>query len=156
MKLKITQFVTLFLLLLITGLFWGTWFALSRSINEFSVAEFIHIGKVIIANVGTPMAIIMPLGIVFMLLSMWFSPEKKSGYFYLEAGAFILIILTLLITVGVEVPIDNRIRQWTASTAPPDWGSIRERWEFFHGLRTFTSLASFVLFSLAIFKSSRL
>ena len=48
MKLKAIQFMALLLLMLVTGVFWGTWFSLSRSMEVFSAAEFIHIGKTII------------------------------------------------------------------------------------------------------------
>ena len=55
MKLKIIQFITLLLLLLVTGVFWGTWFSLSRSIEAFTPSAFLEIGKVIIKNVAWPM-----------------------------------------------------------------------------------------------------
>jgi len=47
MRHKIIIFCSLFLLMLITGVFWGTWFTLTRSIESFPAEEFIHIGKVI-------------------------------------------------------------------------------------------------------------
>jgi uncharacterized membrane protein len=156
MKLKLSQFISLFLLMLVTGIFWGTWFSLSRSMEVFSVEEFIHIGKTIIANLAVPMSIIMPLCILFMLLSMWLYPEKKSAGFYLSITAFIFIIISLLVTLLVEVPIDNQIKVWTASTVPADWKAIRNHWEVFHTTRTFTSLASFGFFSAAIFKSIKI
>jgi uncharacterized membrane protein len=158
MKLKIIQFVALFLLMLVTGVFWGTWFSLSRSIESFSAAEFIHIGKVIIENLAFPMKIIMPACIVFMIIATWIYPHKKSAGFYLSVVALILIIITLYITVGIEVPIDNQIKQWTASTVPLNWETIRIRWQFFHTLRTVTSLASFACFtsSVLLTKNSRL
>jgi hypothetical protein len=143
MKLKTIQFIALFLLMLVTGLFWGTWFALSRSIQDFSAAEFIHIGKVIIAKVAMPMRIILPTCILLMGLSMWLYPQKRSAGFYFNVFAFILILVTLYITVGIEVPMDNQIKQWTASTVPADWEAIRGRWQFFHTTRTFISLISF-------------
>jgi len=143
MTFKLTNFAAIFLLALVTGVFWGTWFTLTRSIETFSAAEFIHIGKTIIANVAWPMRIIMPLCIVFMILSTWLYPQKKSGGFYFSATACVLIIVVLLITLLVEVPIDNQIKTWTASTVPSGWEAIRERWQFFHTARTFVSLASF-------------
>ena len=77
MKTKLIPFIALFLLLLVTGVFWGTWFTLTRSIEDFSAAEFIHIGKVIIGNVALPMSIIMPSCILVMILSSWFYQQKK-------------------------------------------------------------------------------
>ena len=150
MTLKLTNFVALFLLALVAGVFWGTWFTLTRSIETFSPAEFIHIGKTIIANVAWPMRILMPACILFMLLSAWIYLEKKSPEFFLSVAACLLIIIALLITLLVEVPIDNQIKMWTAETIPSDWGAIRGRWQCFHTARTFVSLASFGSLAIAI------
>jgi len=150
MKFKIFQFATIILLMLVTGVFWGTWFSLSRSMEVFSAAEFIHIGQTIIGNLAIPMRIIMPSSILFMLLSLWFYPSKRSGGFYLSIIAFTFIIAALLITLLVEVPIDNQIKEWTPETVPSRWEGIRDRWEFFHALRTFISLCSFGCFSAAL------
>jgi uncharacterized membrane protein len=129
--------------LLVTGLFWGTWFSLSQSTEDFSAAEFIHIGKTIIKNVAFPMRIILPLCILSIFLVAWWYPFKKSGGFYYTTASFILILVTLLITLLVEVPIDNQINLWTTATVPSDWEGIRAKWQFFHSLRTITSTASF-------------
>jgi uncharacterized membrane protein len=149
---KIVNFLTLFLLMLVTGVFWGTWFTLTRSIPDFSAAEFIHIGKVIIVNVAVPMSIIMPASILSMIISLWLYPQKKSAGFYFAIMAFVLLIATLLVTLTVLVPIDNQIKTWTAASVPADWQDIRARWDFFHTVRTFTSLSSFGLFALALIK----
>lgn len=140
------------LLMLITGVFWGTWFTLTRSIGEFSSAEFIHIGKVIIANVANPMKILMPVGILFLGWTTWTEYHKKRRPFYLLLISFLLIVVSLLITLLVEVPIDNQIKTWTAMTVPDDWAVIRQKWAWFHGLRTITSIGSFALFTLAVVK----
>lgn len=138
--------------MLITGVFWGTWFTLTRSIGEFSSAEFIHIGKVIIANVANPMKILMPVGILFLGWTTWTEYHKKRRPFYLLLISFLLIVVSLLITLLVEVPIDNQIKTWTAMTVPDDWAVIRQKWAWFHGLRTITSIGSFALFTLAVVK----
>ena len=146
---RLIEFISLFLLLLVTGVFWGTWFTLTRSLEDFQAEEFIHIGKIIIANVALPMSIIMPSCIVFMILTLWFYQRKGSTMFYLGILGLILMIVTLVITLSILVPIDNEIKQWTISTVPSGWESIRSRWQTFHSIRTFTSLASFGCFTLA-------
>ncbi|HET9825172.1 MAG TPA: hypothetical protein VFP87_07560 [Chitinophagaceae bacterium] len=45
MKLRIVEFLALVLSTLVMGVFWGTWFTLTRSIHSFSATEFIHIGQ---------------------------------------------------------------------------------------------------------------
>ena len=149
---KLIHFITLILLMLITGLFWGTWFSMTRTMETFSIAEFIHIGKNIILNVANPMKLIMPSCILLMVISIWLYPQKNSMSFYFIVFAFALLIASLIITVEIEVPIDNQIKAWTPETAPSDWEVIRTHWEFFHTVRTFTSIASFSFFAAALFK----
>ncbi|HEX5554964.1 MAG TPA: DUF1772 domain-containing protein [Chitinophagaceae bacterium] len=148
--LRIIEFISLALLLLVTGVFWGTWFSLSRSIEKFTADNFLAIGKVIIRNLAVPMRILMPLTILFMAAGLWLYPEKVNAGFYLEIISFALIVITLHITVLIEVPIDNRIKRWTTTTLPVDWKSLRSKWEFFHTIRTFTSIGSFLLLLLAV------
>jgi uncharacterized membrane protein len=142
MSLKILQTVAIVLLALVMGVFWGTWFTLTRSLETFDAAEFIHIGKTIIANVMTPMQILMPLTLVVVAACAWLTPDKRSTAFYLQVVALLLAVVVLVITVGVEVPIDNQIKTWTPETVPENWLDLRARWQMFHTLRTFVSIAA--------------
>jgi uncharacterized membrane protein len=146
MKLRYLQFLSLTGIMLVTGVFWGTWFTLTRSIEHFTPEAFLAIGNTIIANVAWPMRILMPSTLLLMLLSLWFYPAKASVPFYLLCVSFALMVITLLITVLIEVPIDNMIKTWTLSTMPGDWEALRARWQFYHTVRTFTAIASFACF----------
>jgi uncharacterized membrane protein len=150
MKLKIIEFICLVLTSLVMGVFWGTWFTLTRSIHEFSPGEFIHIGKTIIANVAIPMSIIMPATLLSMLITILWSRRIRRSSFYVYIISFLLMVITLIITVAVEVPIDNQIKTWTEATIPSNWESLRQRWDVFHTIRTFTSIGSFICFSWGI------
>ena len=152
MKLKAVEFSALILAVLVMGVFWGTWFTLTRSIHDFSAGEFIHIGKTIIANVAVPMSIIMPATLLLMLIAAWLSHSKNKPSFYLYSIAFLLMTVTLVITVGIEVPIDNKIKTWTEATIPANWESLRHTWEQFHTIRTFTSFASVAFFAWGMMK----
>jgi uncharacterized membrane protein len=145
-----TQFASLLLTALVSGVFWGTWFTLTRSLENFSPAEFIHIGRTIIANVAKPMAIIMPATLVALLIvTTQYYRNDRIG-FYLAGISFLLMCITLIITVGVEVPIDNQIKTWTVQTLPSNWINLRMTWNKFHTIRTFTSLASFILLGWSV------
>ena len=153
--LKSIQLITGLLLVLVTGVFWGTWFSLSRSMYELPPEMFIAIGKEIIRNVAVPMSIIMPatlLGLLILLIQAW---KIKSIYFYCILITWILFIGALLITLGVEVPIDNQIKTWTLATIPADWESIRDRWETFHTLRTLVSVGGTASFLVALLNQKR-
>src|SRR5277367_4672425 len=133
---ELIQFIGLFLLMLVTGVFWGPWFSLHRSMKVFTKEEFIHIVKTMSSNLAKPMRIMMPACILFMSLSVWSYPRKDSSGFYLNTIALILITGSLIITLLVEVPIVKQIEQWTAITIPSNWGAIQDRWLKFHIIRT--------------------
>ena len=50
MTLKIAQFLSTMLFALVMGVFWGTWFTLSRSITQFQPQTFLDIGQTAIRN----------------------------------------------------------------------------------------------------------
>jgi uncharacterized membrane protein len=66
--------------------------------------------------------------------------QMRSSLFAI--AALILLVAALIITLAINVPIDGQIQSWNVTTLPDDWMGIRNRWEFFHGLRTIASLAS--------------
>jgi len=68
MKLKLAQFSTNILFALVMGVFWGTWFALSRSIAVLRAQTFLDIGHATIRNLGVPMSILMPLSLVSAII----------------------------------------------------------------------------------------
>lgn len=146
------EFFAVLLTALVTGVFWGTWFTLTRSLENFSPAEFIHIGKTIIANVAVPMRILMPATLLVMLLTIWQSRCIHTPSFYLYSISFLLMLITLIITVAVEVPIDNQIKTWTETTVPTNWQTLRQTWNQFHTLRTFTSITSLGFFVWGLIK----
>ena len=147
---KAIQFITALLLVLVAGLFWGTWFSLSRTMNELHAEIFITIGKEIMKNVALTMSIIMPASILCLLILIIRSWKIKTVYFYCILAALILFIIALIITVGIEVPIDNQIRTWTVATIPSGWQNTRDKWEFYHTIRTFVSLSSVAFFIIAL------
>lgn len=152
---KVATFAGLFLLALVTGVFWGTWFTLTRSIETIPAGEFIHIGQTIIRNVEWPMRILMPACILFMIVSASLVTKKNSARFYLSVTACLLIVIALLITLLVEVPIDNQIRTWRTETVPADWTTLRARWQLFHTARTFVSLVSLASLIMAVLSTKQ-
>jgi hypothetical protein len=95
-------------------------------------------------DLGVPMAVLLPLALLSALVTLvllW--PARTAAFWWLAAG-FALMVAALVITLAVEVPIDNQIETWTAATLPGDWRSIRSRWELWHTIRTFASIAAVV------------
>jgi uncharacterized membrane protein len=144
-KIRAAQATTIVLFALVMGVFWGTWFSLSRTMSQLSAETFVAVGHEMIQNLGVPMAVLLPLALLCALvtLTLLWQAGRGAAFWWLLAG-FLLMVAALVITLAVEVPIDNRIETWTAATLPGDWRSIQARWELFHTIRTFASIAAVV------------
>jgi hypothetical protein len=133
-----------FLFALVVGVFWGTWFSLSRSMSSIAASTFLEVGHTMIANLGAPMAVLMPATLVSALPVLFVLYRSgRWGSFNLLLVGTALLVVALIITLSVNVPIDEAIAGWTVTTLPPDWTSTRNRWEVYHAARTFLSLAGF-------------
>jgi uncharacterized membrane protein len=149
---KILLLITGLLLVLVTGVFWGTWFSLSRTMQQLPPETFITIGKQIMQNVALGMSIMMTLGITGVLILLLMAGRRKKVHFYWLLSTLILFVAALVITLFIEVPIDNQIKTWTPDAIPAEWKAIRDRWQFYHTDRTFLSLAGIGCYLMAVIK----
>ncbi len=145
MTLSIWRFINIFLLALVSGVFWGTWLSLSRSIASFSPDVFLAIGHRMIGNLGPVMPILMPAGLLTTVPVLFLLYRRRSKTLYPTLLGFALYVVALLVTLVVEVPIDNEIKEWTVSSLPPDWQRLRDRWESYHVVRAVASVAGLAL-----------
>jgi uncharacterized membrane protein len=146
--LEIWQFISILLSALVTGVFWGTWLGLSRSIASLTPETFLTIGHAMIGNLGLVMAILMPAAILATLPVLFLLYRRRSGALYPTLAGFALFILALVVTLIVEVPIDNQIEAWTVASLPANWEQLRDRWELFHVIRTWVSVLGLALLIL--------
>jgi uncharacterized membrane protein len=149
-KIRIAQATTIVLFALVMGVFWGTWFSLSRTMDRLSAETFVDVGHQMIRNLGGPMAVLLPLALLSALvtLALLWPGGRAAAFWWLLAG-FLLMVAALVITLAVEVPIDNQIETWAVATLPGDWRSIQSRWELFHTIRTFLSIAAVVAVTIS-------
>jgi Domain of unknown function (DUF1772) len=143
MKMKFLQFSAIMTYALVLGVFWGTWFAHSRTMDLLSASTFLENAQQYIANLAFPMRFLMPGSILLTFVTLFFIQEKHSWAFRGTLVAGLFLLLSLAITLIVNVPIDNLFKTWTLQSLPSDWEQIRDRWENFHCLRTWITLTGF-------------
>jgi uncharacterized membrane protein len=145
MALTIASFASILFCALLFGAFWGPWLALSRSMATFSPRVFLAITHCMDRNLGTIMSILMPVALLsivpVLILSFGVSPVS----FVLAAAALALFVMTLIVTMLVEVPIVTRIRAWNEDALPADWATQRDRWVSFHLFRVIGGFAGLAL-----------
>ena len=64
--------------------------------------------------------------------------------------SLIASLLVIVITMALEVPLNNKFARWESGKIPDDWQLLRDAWLRNHWLRTYLGIAAF-LFSLAAF-----
>jgi uncharacterized membrane protein len=145
--LRVMQIATVVLFALVMGVFWGTWFSLSRTMDRLSAGTFLAVGHEMIHNLATPMAVLLPLALLCALVALvlqWSRSSRPTPEFWLLLAGFVLMLGALAVTLAVEVPIDNHIKTWTVATLPADWRSTQSRWELYHTVRTYLSIGALV------------
>jgi Anthrone oxygenase len=141
--LKWIQFVSIMLYVLVAGVMWGTWLSLARTMTNYDAATFLSDGKHMIENLAMIMAVLMICAVVIELVAVVLLFRSRSAVAaWLAAIGLLLMMAVMVITLAVEVPIDNVIGTWTEATLPPNWQEIRARWSAFHTVRTFLSLGA--------------
>lgn len=61
-----------------------------------------------------------------------------------------LLALSIVLSVAVLVPINNRGKEWTPETAPADWREQHARWDRYHLVRIALLVAAFALLTVAV------
>ena len=76
-------------------------------------------------------------------LSVEFYRHDHPG-FVAEAIASGIWIVSILLSVVVEVPINNVIANLDPANPPKNWQTLRAKWDRFHGYRNILLLAAFI------------
>jgi uncharacterized membrane protein len=64
------------------------------------------------------------------------------------AGA-VLLALSVIMSIALLVPINNRSKTWTAGNHPNDWREQQQRWDRLHYARVAIIVAAFALIAAA-------
>ncbi|MER6639855.1 DUF1772 domain-containing protein [Streptomyces microflavus] len=80
-----------------------------------------------------------------VLVAVW----AVAGWHHHGAGLVViaaaLLILSVAMSVLLLVPINNRVKTWTADGLPADWKQQMNRWDRFHYVRVAVIIAAFAL-----------
>ncbi|MGW0876136.1 anthrone oxygenase family protein [Streptomyces sp. NPDC002740] len=77
-----------------------------------------------------------------------------AGWHHRGAGLVVtasaLLILSVVMSILLLVPINNRVKTWTADGLPADWKQQMNRWDRFHYVRVALIVAAFALLVAAL------
>jgi hypothetical protein len=142
---KAFEVVSITLLALLGGMYWGPWLALTRSLATFTPETLLVIVKRLSLNMAPLMTFLTPVALLSTVPILLLSYGTRPATFYLTLGGLALFAFTLLVTLLIEVPIVKRLEVPTVAALPANWRQLRDRWVAFHLFRVVPALAGLVL-----------
>lgn len=101
---------------------------------------------------GRMLGTLMPFWYIgsLVLSAIW----AITGWHHHGAGLVVtaagLLILSVIMSVLLLVPINNRNRAWTPENRPADWKEQLQRWNRYHYVRVAVLVAAFTLLVAAL------
>ncbi|MEW2436558.1 DUF1772 domain-containing protein [Streptomyces caniferus] len=84
------------------------------------------------------------------LSAVWAAAGWQHHGAGLVVTAASLLILSVVMSTLLLVPINNRVKTWTAEGLPADWKQQMNRWDRFHYIRVALIVAAFALLVAAL------
>ena len=143
------QLLGILLVSLVVGIYWGPWVALTRTLARLDVEIFLPVVRELNANLGRLMTVLVPVTLLAQVGLLVVDSARSPVSLTLAAVAFVLFLVTVVVTMATEVPIVKRVITWQTESVPSNWRELRDRWVSFHLLRVIPGLAALVLYVAA-------
>ncbi|MEU9212800.1 DUF1772 domain-containing protein [Streptomyces sp. NPDC048415] len=136
----------------VVGLMVGVEFSVAFVINRILNALPEDSGQLGRAHGGRMLGALMPVWYIgsLVLVALWAvaGGDRHGAGLVVTAGA--LLILSVIMSLLLLVPINNRNKTWTPENRPADWKQQMNRWDRFHYVRVAVIIAAFALLVAAL------
>ncbi|MEU9058695.1 DUF1772 domain-containing protein [Streptomyces sp. NPDC048430] len=131
----------------VVGVMVGVEFSVAFVMNRIFNALPDDSGQLGRAHGGRMLGAVMPVWYItsLVLVAIW----AVAGWQHHGAGLVVtagaLLLLSVIMSVLLLVPINNRGKTWTPDNRPADWKQQMNRWDRFHYVRVAVIIAAFTL-----------
>ncbi|MBD9729074.1 DUF1772 domain-containing protein [Streptomyces caniscabiei] len=138
--------------IVVTGLMVGVEFSVAFVIDPILNAlpdDSVVLGR---AHGGRMLGAVMPVWYItsLVLVGVWAVAGRQHDGTGLVVTAGGLLIVSVIMSLLLLVPINNRGRTWTPGNRPEDWKEQATRWDRFHYARVAVIVAAFTLLVAAL------
>ncbi|MFJ9908088.1 anthrone oxygenase family protein [Streptomyces sp. NPDC101152] len=104
------------------------------------------------AHGGRMLGAVMPVWYIgsLVLAGIWAIAGRHDHGTGLVVTAGALLLLSVIMSILLLVPINNRNKTWTPENRPADWKEQLHRWERWHYARVAVIIAAFALLVTAL------
>ncbi|MFD0367542.1 anthrone oxygenase family protein [Streptomyces sp. NPDC127114] len=134
------------------GLMVGVEFSVAFVINPILNALPEDSGQLGRAHGGRMLGALMPVWYIgsLVLVAAWAVAGWRHDGAGLVVVAGALLIVSVVMSVLLLVPINNRGKTWTPENRPADWKQQMNRWDRYHYARVAVIIAAFTLLVTAL------
>lgn len=136
----------------VVGVLVGVEFAVAFVVNPILGAlpdDSYQLGR---AHGGRMLGAVMPFwyigSLVLVTISAVAGREQISTGLAIASGA--LLLLSVVMSILLLVPINNRSKTWTPENRPADWREQSDRWDRYHYARVAVLVAAFAVLVAAV------
>lgn len=136
----------------VVGLMVGVEFSVAFVMNPIFNALPEDSGQLGRAHGGRMLGAVMPFWYIgsLVLSAAW----AIAGWHHHGTGLVVtaagLLIVSVIMSLLLLVPINNRSKTWTPENRPEDWKEQANRWDRFHYVRVAVIIAAFALLAAAL------
>ncbi|MDV5146462.1 DUF1772 domain-containing protein [Streptomyces sp. SBC-4] len=136
----------------VVGLMVGVEFSVAFVINPILKALPGDSGLLGRAHGGRMLGALMPFWYIgsLVLSAVWAVAGWDQGGAGLVVIAAALLIVSVIMSLLLLVPINNRGKTWTPENRPDDWKEQASRWDRYHYVRVAVIIAAFTLLVTAL------
>ncbi|MFD8454483.1 anthrone oxygenase family protein [Streptomyces coelicoflavus] len=136
----------------IVGLMVGVEFSVAFVMNRIFSALPEDSDQLARAHGGRMLGALMPFWYIgsLALSAVWAVTEWGHPGARLVVVAAVLLIVSVIMSILLLVPINNRGKTWTPENRPADWKEQMNRWDRYHYVRVAVIVAAFTFLVTAL------
>ncbi|MGY1435949.1 DUF1772 domain-containing protein [Streptomyces reniochalinae] len=137
------EIVTIVVAGLMVGVEFSVAFVINRILNNLPHDSSV-LGR---AHGGRMLGAVMPFWYIgsLALSAVWAVAEWEDHGAVLVVTAAALLLVSVMMSLLLLVPINDRGKTWTPQTLPEDWKEQNSRWDRYHYVRVAVIIAAFTL-----------
>lgn len=137
--------------LVVVGAMVGIELAVAAIVNPIADRMSARVGLAMRSDAARLLGRIMPFWYIasVLLVASWTTWVWGQPAAPAVAVAGVLLVISVLMSIVLLVPINSRVAQWSAGTAPADWHDQIKRWDRLHYTRTVIIITAFAVLAAA-------
>lgn len=147
MTVKVLKFISILVAALLAGTSFGIWMGLNPV--AYSPSTYLEQQQNLVSSLNAMMVALVVLE-TLVTIALAFRLRQNNTVFMALLFAAACFASCIFISRFGNLPIQKEMLTWDGASLPDHWTTLRDRWWFFHKLRTIAELAGLVLVTWTI------